>query len=84
MSSPMTPASTAWTDAMISTALDVGMSTVARVRQAAVQEGLDAALHRNVPARVYPRTLDGAGEAPKRADSAADSFGKRLDGQLVL
>jgi len=57
------PDGPAWTDAMISTALDVGMSTVARVRQAAVQEGLDAALHRNVPARVYPRTLDGAGEA---------------------
>ena len=53
----------AWTDAMISAALDVGMSTVARVRQAAVQEGLDAALQRKVPARVYTRTLDGAGEA---------------------
>jgi len=53
----------AWTDAMISAALDVGMSTVARVRQAAVQEGLDAALQRKVPARVYPRSLDGAGEA---------------------
>lgn len=53
----------AWTDAMISTALDVGMSTVARVRQAAVQEGLDAALQRKVPTRLYPRTLDGTGEA---------------------
>ena len=57
------PDGPAWTDAMISSALDVGMSTVARVRQVAVQEGLDAALQRKVPARVYPRTLAGAGEA---------------------
>jgi hypothetical protein len=57
------PDGPAWTDAMISSALDVGMSTVARVRQAAVQEGLDAALQRKVPTRLYPRTLDGAGEA---------------------
>lgn len=57
------PDGPAWTDAMISSALDVGMSTVARVRQAAVQDGLDAALHRKLPNRVYPRSLDGAGEA---------------------
>jgi hypothetical protein len=57
------PDGPAWTDAMISAALDVGMSTVARVRQTAVQEGLDAALQRKLPKRVYPRTLDGAGEA---------------------
>src|SRR5215212_610824 len=52
-----------WTDAMICSALDVGMSTVARVRQAAVQHGLDAALHRKAPIRVYTRSLDGAAEA---------------------
>jgi hypothetical protein len=57
------PDGPAWTDAMISTALDVGMSTVARVRQTAVQEGLDTALQRKLPKRVYLRTLDGAGEA---------------------
>ena len=48
---------------MISSALDVGMSTVARVRQTAVQDGLDAALRRRLPKRVYQRTLDGAAEA---------------------
>ena len=53
----------AWTDAMISSALDVSMSTVARIRQTAVQEGLDAALQRKIPKRLYPRTLDGVGEA---------------------
>lgn len=57
------PDGPAWTDAMIHTALDVGMSTVARVRQTAVQQGLDAALQRKLPDRVYPRTLDGVGEA---------------------
>ena len=57
------PDGPAWTDAMISSALDVGMSTVARVRQTAVQEGLSAALQRKLPKRVYVRTLDGAAEA---------------------
>ena len=52
-----------WTDAMICSALDVGMSTVARVRQTAVQHGLDAALQRKAPTRVYTRSLDGAAEA---------------------
>src|SRR5713101_7635788 len=52
-----------WTDAMICSALDVGMSTVARVRQTAVQQGLEAALQRKLPTRVYTRTLDGAAEA---------------------
>jgi Homeodomain-like domain len=52
-----------WTDAMIATALDVGVSTVARVRQTAVQQGLDAALQRKAPTRTYARTLDGVGEA---------------------
>ena len=57
------PDGPAWTDAMISSALDVSMSTVARVRQTAVQQGLDAALQRKLPKRLYPRALDGAGEA---------------------
>lgn len=57
------PQGPAWTDAMISSALDVGMSTVGRVRQTAVQQGLEAALQRKLPKRVYSRSLDGAGEA---------------------
>jgi Homeodomain-like domain len=57
------PDGPAWTDAMISSALDVGLSTVARVRQTAVQHGLDAALQRKAPTRVYTRSLDGAAEA---------------------
>ena len=34
---------------MIHAALDVGMVTVARVRQTAMQEGVDAALQRKAP-----------------------------------
>ncbi len=52
-----------WTDAMIASALDVGLSTVARVRQTYVQAGLDAALQRQPTRRIYQRALDGAGEA---------------------
>ncbi len=57
------PDGSAWTDAMIHVALDVGMATVARVRQMAVQEGVDAALQRKAPRRQYDRALDGVGEA---------------------
>jgi hypothetical protein len=52
-----------WTDAMIASALDVGLSTVARVRQTFVQAGLDAVLQRKPTRRSYPRARDGAGEA---------------------
>ena len=38
--------SSAWTDAVISKAMDVHPTTVATVRQRFVEEGLDAALHR--------------------------------------
>lgn len=52
-----------WTDAAIAGALDVGLSTVARVRQRYVTVGLDAALERKGPDRVYERKLDGGQEA---------------------
>lgn len=52
-----------WTDAAIAGALDIGLSTAARVRQRFVQAGLEAALARKAPDRVYQRTLDGRQEA---------------------
>lgn len=52
-----------WTDAAIAIALEVGLATVARVRQAYVTEGLSAALERKAPNRVYRRKLDGEQEA---------------------
>lgn len=52
-----------WTDQAIAEALEVGLSTVARVRRAYAAAGLDAALTRKTPDRAYARALDGAQEA---------------------
>lgn len=52
-----------WTDAAIAGALEVHPTTVARVRRQCVEAGLDAALERKAPDRVYPRVLDGVAEA---------------------
>ena len=52
-----------WTDEAIAAALDIGLSTVARVRQRYATAGLEAALARKAPDRVYERKLDGAQEA---------------------
>ena len=53
----------AWADAAIAGALEVHPATVARVRRAFVEDGLEAALTRKSPDRVYARALDGAAEA---------------------
>lgn len=52
-----------WTDGAISTALEVDPTTVARIRKVYVTDGLEAALHRKTPDRVYRRKLDGEQEA---------------------
>src|SRR5918999_497623 len=52
-----------WTDAAIAGALEVHPATVARVRREYADAGLDAALARKRPDRVYERALDGAAEA---------------------
>lgn len=52
-----------WTDAAIAAAVEVSVSTVARVRQQYVSSGLDAALARKSPDREYDRRLDGEQEA---------------------
>ncbi len=52
-----------WTDEAIAGALEVGLSTVARVRQAYAAGGVDAALARKTPEREYPRAFDGEREA---------------------
>lgn len=51
-----------WPDEQVADALDVSVSTIERVREALVTEGLDAALWRRRPL-ARPRKLDGAGEA---------------------
>jgi transposase len=55
--------SVGWSDERISEALDVSLSTIGRVRERFVEEGLEAALERKAPQRVYRRRLDGAQEA---------------------
>lgn len=52
-----------WPDGRIAEALDIGQATVERVRKEFVEEGLEAALERRKPRRVYERKLDGDGEA---------------------
>ena len=61
-----------WTDAAIAGALDVHPTTVARVRRACVEAGVDAALERKRPDRVYARRLDGTAEAHLVAVACAD------------
>lgn len=53
----------AWTDEAISVALDVSISTIERVRERFVMEGLAAALERKPAQREYKRKLDGEQEA---------------------
>jgi len=57
------PSGPRWTDEQIMAALDVGRSTVERVRRQFVEEGLDATLHPRPSRRVYQRKLDGEQEA---------------------
>jgi transposase len=53
----------AWNDDAIAEGLEVGRATVERVRREFVEEGLQPALERRKPRRVYSRALDGDGEA---------------------
>ena len=53
----------AWGDAAIARALELHPTTVARIRRQCVEQGLQAALERKRPDRVYARTFDGAAEA---------------------
>ena len=57
------PAVPAWSDEAISEALEVHATTVARVRQRFVEEGLEVALRPKPTTRQYERKLDGAAEA---------------------
>ena len=57
------PAGPNWLDEQITAALDVGRTTVYRVRQAFVEVGPDAALNAKRPTGRQYRKLDGAQEA---------------------
>jgi transposase len=57
------PDGPAWIDAQICEALEVSDTTVERIRQRFVEDGLDVALGRKPTRRVYQRKLDGEQEA---------------------
>jgi transposase len=57
------PGGPGWDDERIAEGLEVGRATVERVRKEFVEEGLEAALERRKPRRLYQRKLDGEGEA---------------------
>ena len=57
------PSGPGWDDERIAEGLEVGRATVERVRKEFVEEGLEAALERRKPRRLYQRKLDGDGEA---------------------
>ncbi len=57
----------AWPNAQIAEAGEESCPTVERVRRAVVTTGVEAALHRQRPQRVYQRKLDGAQAAPLSA-----------------
>jgi transposase len=57
------PGGPAWPDSQIREAFAVGWSTIARVRRACVEDGLDAALYPQRPPPRLPTKLDGANEA---------------------
>jgi hypothetical protein len=52
-----------WPDSRISRAIDAGTATIERVRKRFVEDGLEAALSRRKPNRLYPHKLDGDAEA---------------------
>jgi transposase len=61
-----------WADQAIADAVDVSQSTIARVRKQAVYDGMEAALNRRAPRRVYQRKLDGVQEAHLIALTCSD------------
>jgi transposase len=58
------PAGPGWSDTAIAAAVGVSVpTTIERIRQRFVEDGLEAALSRRPSRRVYPRKLDGVAEA---------------------
>jgi transposase len=57
------PEGPGWVDEKLAEAVETSQPTVARVRKQYFEEGLEAALNRRPPNRVYQRKLDGEQEA---------------------
>lgn len=73
-----------WGDGQIADAFDVGASTIHRLRQQLVEDGLAAALHRHPPRGTKPRKLDGAQEAHLVAIACSQAPGGRTSWTLRL
>jgi len=56
-------ANPAWSDGRIAEALGINRRTVERIRQACVEEGIEAALNHKRPRRTRRKVLDGEAEA---------------------
>ena len=78
------PDGDAWDDDVIADALGTSLSTVHRVRQAFVEEGLDAALARKSPTGRPYRKLDGAQEARRIAVACGEAPDGRARWTLQL
>ena len=75
----------AWTDERIAEAVEVGPSTIARVRQRFVELGVEAALTRKPQDRPSrPRTLDGRAEARLIAVACSPAPGGRREWTMRL
>ena len=57
------PSESSWPDTRIADALEISRSTVSRVRERFVAEGLEAALVHRKPKNTKPKKLDGSQEA---------------------
>lgn len=57
------PNGPAWSDAKISEAFEVSRITVEKVRKNFIEKGLEGAINRKKPDRIYARCLDGEAEA---------------------
>ncbi len=66
------PGQASWPDTRIADALEVSRSTVSRVRERFVVEGLKAALVHRKPKRTKPKKLDGSQEAHLIALACSD------------
>lgn len=57
------PSGPSWTDEAIAEAVEVSQPTIARIRKQYAEQGMEAALNRQAPRRLYGRKLDGKQEA---------------------
>ena len=75
---------TNWSYEQIREAFDVTANTVAAIRRAFVEQGLEAALQRKKPEREYAHILDGEGEAQLVALACSEPPSGRMHWSLRL